>query len=132
MAKTEAPTPPLWTGDDIARLAEALDTTAQKLSETERLLADALTRLDTLSGTVALLDPTKAALPVELSKHINLGQIYNTLIGNTYQAMIMMRPQLLTDSKYRKQTIAQYLDVADVMLEVICERHSVDLKTKTK
>lgn len=131
MAKAQTnDNPQVWTQDDLLNLSSQVDNLGDRFKPTEEAVKSALERLVVLEGQVAILDPTKASLPVELTKHVNLGQIYSSAIASGFQAMMITNPQQLVDTKFRQQNIDKMLDLVDMLIVTICRRHGVDNKAK--
>lgn len=131
--KTEAPSPPpLWSADDLPRLAASLDEMESRLSTANTLLVATVERVDRAEATLNLLDPEKVTLPVELTRTLNLGNIYCSAINGMLMSGFLSSPTLATDSKYRRQRLNQVVDFADELIAVICERHCVKGKVKVE
>lgn len=133
MAKQQTPDtpPPPWTQDDFNLLCQQQDQLGSRISPVETAIQAINERLILAEGNIAVLDPTRAAIPAELTKLVNLGQIYNTAVGAAIQAKLVTNPRVLSDSKYRQQTIDEILSFADMFIDGVCNRHGVQ-KAKTK
>jgi len=126
----EAP-PPLWTQDDLNLIAQQQDRLGERLNPVETALNSISERLIQAEANIAVLDPTRAAIPAELTKLVNLGQMYNTVVGAAVQARLVMNPRILADKKYRQQNIDEILEFADQFIDGVCNRHGV-AKVKNK
>lgn len=133
MAKQTAPDapPPLWTQEDMNTIAQQQDRLGERLVPLEQSLNTISERLIQAEANIAVLDPTRAAIPAELTKLVNLGQIYNTAVGAAIQAKLVMNPRILSDKKYRQQQIDEILEFADTFIDGVCNRHGVT-KVKSK
>ena len=122
--------PPLWSPDDLPRLAEALERAESQLSSTHVLLIETVERLNKTEATVSLLDPDKAAMPLELTRTLNLAAVYNSAIQGSLMSAFMTNPNLLDQKKYLRKRLNEILDLADELVSVACERHGVKGKLK--
>jgi len=127
MAAKQTPDQPpaLWTQDDLNTIAQQQDRLGERLVPLETSMLTLSERLIQAEANIAVLDPTRAAIPAELTKLVNLGQIYNTAVGAAIQAKLVMNPRILSDKKYRQQQIDEILEFADQFIDGVCNRHGV-------
>lgn len=136
MAKSQSPTPdlppPLWSPDDLPRLAEQLDRQSEQLNTMHDLLASTVDRLNKAEAALTLLDPERVQLPAELTRTLNLSAIYTAAIQGAMTSMFLANPQFLRDAKYLRSRISEILNVAEEMIVVTCDRHGLKGKVDVK
>lgn len=138
MAKTTNPqnsqegNQPIWTPEDVTRLSGELDALGARFNATEPHIKTLMDRLTVAEGSLALLDPTKAALPAQLTRHIDLGTIYTHTVVAGFQALLIRNARVLDDAKFRRQELQKCVDLAELLVDIICDKYGVDFQTKAK
>lgn len=136
MAKSQAtqpeplPPPPLWSVEDIPRLAESNDQLASKVSSLLAVTEQLVSRLDAAEAALTLIDPERAKMPLEITRNLNLADVYTAAIQGSLFSTFLANPAFLDNKKYQVQRINEIYDLADKMVEVLCDRHGTKGKVK--
>lgn len=139
MAKTKAEVleeqtqpAPLWSVEDIPRLAESNDQLAAKVVNLLTTNEQFVARVEALEAQVTLIDPERAKMPLEITRNLNLADVYTAAIQGALFSSFLANPMFLDDKKYQVRRINEIYDLADKMVEVLCDRHGTKGKVKTE
>jgi len=91
-----------------------------------------LQRLEALEASVTLIDPERAKLPMELSRNLRIDEMYTAAIQGALFSCFMANPAFLDNKKYQAQRINEIYDLADKMVEILCDRHGTKGKVKVE
>jgi hypothetical protein len=132
LEQVEAQPVPLWGIDDIPRLAESNDQLAAKVSSLLTINEQLVGRIESLEAQVTLIDPERAKMPLEITRNLNLADVYTAAIQGALFSSFLANPMFLDDKKYQVRRINEIYDLADKMVEVLCDRHGTKGKVKTE
>lgn len=113
-----------WTLDDLGTLAANLDALQARLEDLTAENAALKAQVEAHTIDIRVLNPSRAAFPVEIVKNISAGDIINAIfVGGSIA--LASNPMLMQNPRHRQDHFRRMLDYANEAVSILAERFGV-------
>jgi hypothetical protein len=113
-----------WTLDDLGTIASNIDALQARLEDLTAENAALKAQVEAHTIDIRVLNPSRAAFPVEIVKGISPADIINSVfIGGTIA--LASNPQLMQNARHRQDHFRRMLDYANEIVTIMADRFGV-------